>query len=129
MFKKIFFTFSLLCMSMLMMAQSGAIYDVAEQMPAYRGGDKAIYDYLQANLVYPEDAKAQGAQGRVMVTFVVETDGSISHIQLARKAELRSMDNEAIRLIVDMPEGSWTPAQMQGKPVRCRCTVSITFRL
>lgn len=118
----------MLC-GMAAIAQTTKIYDMAEQMPQYARGEKALSEYLSQSLVYPQDAKDQGVQGRVMVQFVVETDGSCSHISVLRSPGLRSIENEAIRLINDMKDESWIPAKQNGQLVRCRYTQTITFRL
>ena len=92
------------------------VFDVVEQMPEYPGGMKAMLDYLMENVKYPADAENQKIEGRVIATFVVETDGSISNI-----------DAEAIRVLSGMPK--WTPGKQSGKEVRVKYTVPISFNL
>ena len=104
----------------------GEPFDMVEQMPRFPGGDEEMNKYLQKNLNYPPLAKQQGTQGRVIVQFVVNTDGSISDAQVVRKLD-PSCDEEALRLINSMPR--WIPGKQAGKYVRVKYTVSITFRL
>jgi TonB family protein len=100
------------------------IYDVAEEMPEFPGGMEALMKFLQQNLNYPTRAKANGIQGRVMVTFVVEKDGSISN-QKVKKAIDEDLDREALRICASMPK--WNPGRIKGKAVRVKYTVPITF--
>lgn len=125
--KFIILLFALISMSAI--AQTTKIYDMAEQMPSYAAGDRALMEYLQQAIVYPEDARAQQTQGRVIVRFVVELDGSLSHFEIMRSPGLRSMENEAIRVLNDMKDETWKPAMQNGQPVRCYYTQTITFRL
>lgn len=124
------YLFLLLAMlSLSAMAQTSKIYTMAEEMPHYARGERFLADDIKAALVYPQDAKDQNAQGRVMVQFVVELDGSLSHFKIMRSGGLRSMDNEAIRILSEMPDESWIPAKQNGQNVRCYYTQTINFRL
>ena len=102
------------------------VFDVVEQMPEYPGGMQALFEFLSQNIKYPEDAQKQKVEGRVIVTFVVETDGSISNVEVAKHA-FPSLDNEAVRVIQAMP--NWTPGKQSGKVVRVKYTVPIVFNL
>lgn len=102
------------------------VYDVAEQMPEYPGGMPAMFEFLQKNMKYPKDAKKQKVEGRVMVMFVVETDGSISDVKVAKKT-FPSLDAEAVRVVQSMPK--WTPGRDKGKVVRVQYTLPVSFRL
>ncbi len=109
------------------MAQSTEkAYDVVEQMPEYPGGIPALIQFLQENLQYPELAMASRIEGRVLVAFIVEKDGSISDIHTVRSVD-PSLDKEAIRVVSIMPK--WAPGYMNGKPVRVRFTLPINFKL
>ena len=109
------------------MAQTGEkAYDVVEQMQEYPGGIPALIQFLQENLQYPEQAMASHIEGRVLVAFIVEKDGSISDIKAVRQVD-PSLDNEAMRVVSIMPK--WTPGYMNGKPVRVRFTLPINFKL
>ena len=102
------------------------VFDVVEQMPEYPGGMQALFEFLRQNIKYPEDAQKQKVEGRVLATFVVETDGSISNVEVAKHA-FPSLDNEAVRVIQAMPK--WTPGKQGGKVVRVKYTVPINFSL
>ena len=102
------------------------LYDQVEQMPEYPGGMPAMIDFLQTNLKYPEDAVKQKVSGRVMVMFVVETDGSLSNVRVARKV-FPSLDAEAVRVVKTMPK--WKPGKENGRPVRVNFTLPVVFTL
>ena len=100
------------------------VYDVVEQMPEFPGGMPAMIEFLQTNLNYPKDAKKQKVGGRVLVMFVVETDGSISNVRVAKKI-FPSLDAEALRVVKAMPK--WNPGKEKGKPVRVNFSLPIVF--
>ena len=102
------------------------VFDVVEQMPEYPGGIQALFEYLQQNVKYPEDAEKQKIEGRVIATFVVETDGSINNVKVAKPA-FPSLDAEAVRVLSAMPK--WKPGMQSGKVVRVKYTVPISFNL
>ena len=102
------------------------VFDVVEQMPEYPGGMQALFEYLGQNLKYPEDAKEQKVEGRVIAIFVVETDGSISNVEVV-KPVFPSLDAEAVRVLSGMPK--WKPGMQSGKVVRVKYTVPINFSL
>lgn len=102
------------------------VYDVVEKMPEFPGGMSAMMDYLNTNLKYPEDAFKQEVGGRVMVMFVVETDGSISNVKVAKNV-FPSLDSEAIRVVKAMPK--WRPGMNKGKVVRVNFTIPIIFAI
>ena len=102
------------------------VFDTVDQMPEYPGGMQAMIEFLQANMKYPEDAAKQKVEGRVMVQFVVETDGSISDVHVAKQV-FPSLDAEAIRVVQAMPK--WTPGKEKGKVVRVKYNLPIVFRM
>jgi protein TonB len=102
------------------------VFDVVEKMPEYPGGQAALFEYLQKNVKYPADAEKKKVEGRVLVTFVVNTDGSITDIEVVRKT-FPSLDAEAVRVISGMPR--WKPGEQKGQKVRVKYTVPLTFRL
>lgn len=102
------------------------VFDVVEQMPEYPGGMQALFEYLGQNLKYPGDAKEQKIEGRVIAIFVVETDGSISNVEVV-KPVFPSLDAEAVRVLSGMPK--WKPGMQSGKVVRVKYTVPINFSL
>ena len=102
------------------------VFDVVDQMPQFPGGDGAMMEYLSRSIMYPEVAADNGIQGRVVCTFVVERDGSISDVRVTKSID-PSLDKEAIRVLEGMPQ--WKPGMQNGAPVRVKYTVPVTFRL
>ncbi len=102
------------------------IVDFAEKMPEYPGGSKAMMAYLNKNVKYPVRPQETGIQGRVIVQFVVERDGSISNLIVVRSVD-PDLDKEALRVIEAMPK--WTPGLQNGKPVRVKYTLPVYFKL
>ena len=102
------------------------VFDTVEQMPEYPGGMQAMIEFLQTNMKYPEDAEKQKVEGRVMVQFVVETDGSVSGVHVAKQV-FPSLDAEAIRVVKAMP--NWTPGKEKGRVVRVKYLLPIVFRM
>ncbi len=102
------------------------IFVFVEDQPTYPGGDKARLEYLRNNIKYPEMAKESGIQGTVYVTFVVEKDGSISHVKVLRGIG-GGCDEEAVRVIKNMPK--WKPGKQRGRPVRAQFNMPIRFIL
>ena len=100
------------------------VYDVVDQMPEFPGGMPAMIEFLQTNLNYPKDAKKQNVGGRILVMFVVEADGSISNVRVAKKV-FPSLDAEALRVVKAMPK--WNPGKEKGKPVRVNFSLPIVF--
>ena len=102
------------------------IPDVVEQMPSFPGGPQALFEYLSKHIKYPVVAEENGVQGRVIVTFVVERDGSVTDVRVAKSVDA-SLDREAVRVISGMPR--WIPGKQNGSTVRVYYTVPVTFRL
>ena len=102
------------------------VFDIVEQMPEYPGGMQALFEFLKENMKYPEDAQKQKVEGRVLVKFVVETDGSISKIEVVKNA-FPSLDAEAERVVRIMPK--WTPGKQKGQVVRVKFVLPINFSL
>lgn len=107
----------------LVFSSDTTIYAIVNQMPEFPGGQQVLFDYLSQNIRYPD--KANGAQGRVIVTFVVEQDGSISNVEIAKSAGNKWLDQEGIRLVKSMPK--WKSGVLKGKVVRVKYCVPITF--
>ena len=101
-------------------------FDVVEQMPEYPGGPKALMEFLNNNVQYPAEAEKAGIQGRVIATFVVEKDGSISNAKVVKSVD-PLLDAEALRVIGAMP--NWKPGMQNGKIVRVKYTVPLSFHL
>ena len=102
------------------------VFDVVEEMPEYPGGMSAMMQYLSANVKYPEEAHKKGIQGRVIVTFVVEKDGSISDARIVRSVD-PLLDAEALRVTNSMPK--WKPGRQNGEAVAVKYTIPVTFKL
>ncbi len=102
------------------------VFDIVEQMPEYPGGQAALFEFISKNVKYPDDAVKKKVEGKVFVTFVVDTDGKITDVSLMRKV-FPSLDAEAIRVISAMP--NWIPGKQKGQVVRVKYTVPIMFRL
>ncbi|MDL2305381.1 energy transducer TonB [Bacteroides sp. OttesenSCG-928-D19] len=102
------------------------IFTHAEYMPEFPGGTGALFAYLSKNMKYPVISQENNVQGKVIVQFVVDKDGSISNVVVARGVD-PYLDKEAIRVIQSMPK--WKPGMQRNTPVRVRYTVPVTFRL
>lgn len=113
------------------------VYDVAEVMPRYAGCDQAVTDtvdctfmqllkHIQSNLIYPDSAKNLGAQGPVVVEFIVDATGKVTN-PVIMKSLGYGCDEEALRIISLMP--AWQPGMQDGKPVAVRMVIPILFQL
>ena len=102
------------------------VYDVVEKMPEYPGGMGEMMKYLSMNIRYPQAAQKAGVQGRVMVQFVVEADGTINNAKVVKSVS-EELDAEALRVIEKMPK--WKPGMHRGDAVRVKYTIPISFRL
>ena len=107
-------------------AEENRVFEVVEQMPAFPGGDVALMRYLQENVHYPTIALENDVQGRVVVGFVVEKDGSITDVRVI-KSQDPALDHEAVRVVKSMPR--WTPGKIDGAAVRVEYQVPVVFRL
>ena len=105
---------------------NGQVFDVVETMPQFPGGAPALFEFLSKNIKYPAEAEKADKQGRVIVTFVVGKDGSISDARVVKSVD-PLLDAEALRVINAMP--NWTPGTQSGRTVNVKYTVPITFRL
>lgn len=102
----------------------GDIFQVVEDMPQFPGG--SVQKWIAKNVKYPMIAQENNIQGKVFVQFVIEKDGSVSDVKVARSVD-PSLDKEAIRVVKAMPK--WKPGKQRGKPVRVSYTVPINFQL
>ena len=101
-------------------------FDVVEQMPEFPGGQEALMQFLRQEIKYPKEAEEKGLQGRVVVRYIIEKDGSISEVEIAKSVN-EYLDAEAVRVVNAMPK--WKPGKQKGEPVRVKFTIPITFRL
>ena len=102
------------------------VFMVTEQMPEYPGGMKELFKFLQDNLKYPENAMKNNVQGRVIVQFVVEKDGTPTEFKVARSVD-PDLDAEALRVMKTMSK--WKPGMQRGEVVKVKYTVPVSFKL
>ncbi len=102
------------------------IFTVVDQLPEFPGGSSGLSNFIVKTVRYPMEAKKNGVQGRVFVSFVVEKDGSISNVKIARGVD-PLLNEEAARVIKIMPK--WSPGLKKHKPVRVKYTIPINFSL
>lgn len=103
------------------------IFEIVEETPQFpNGGMVGLMQYLGKNIKYPTVAQETGTQGRVTIQFVVNKDGSIVDVKVLRGVD-PYLDKEAVRVVSSMPK--WKPGKQRGKPVRCKFTVPVTFKL
>ncbi len=107
-------------------SEDSEIFQVVEEQPMFPGGMQEMMKFLQQNIKYPKEAQEQGKQGRVIVQFVVNKDGSITGDSVVRSVD-PLLDAEALRVVRSMP--NWTPGKQKGEPVRVRFTLPVSFRL
>ena len=97
-----------------------------EENAQFPGGEQECYKFLAANVKYPAECIEKGIQGRVIVSFIIETDGTIDEIKTMRSPD-PLLTKEAERVVALMPK--WKPFMQNGKPVRSRFTLPVMFRL
>ena len=107
-------------------AQTDKVYDRVEVMPEFPGGMQGLFEYMQNNVNYPKEAQKQKIEGRVIVSFIVEKDGSISDVH-PLTAVHPLLDKEAMRLVNEMPR--WKPGTEKGKAVRVSFALPVSFKL
>lgn len=100
-------------------------YDYVQVKPTFPGGDYKFTEFINRNRTYPVEAYRKGIQGRVTCSFVVNPDGSVSHIQVIRSVA-PLLNEEAVRVLKLMP--SWRPGKINGQPVPVRVIRSVPFR-
>ena len=102
-------------------------YVFVEQKPSFRGGDANSFSkWVASKLVYPEIAKETGIQGRVMVAFSINTDGSVSNVRVTRSLD-PALDKEAVRVISSSPK--WTPGKQRDRAVKVSYSIPVIFQL
>lgn len=106
--------------------KNSTVYDMVEQAPAFPGGPQAMMQFIKDNLKYPQIAKENGIQGRVILQFVVDETGQVTDPKVIRSID-PSLDTEAIRLVLSMPR--WMPGMQDGKAVAVRYTIPVMFSL
>ena len=101
-------------------------YDVVDEMPQFPGGPSALFEFISKNIQYPKEAVDANLQGRVIVSFVVEKDGSVSNAKVVRPID-PLLDAEALRVVNSMPK--WIPGKQNGEAFRVKYTIPVTFRV
>ena len=102
------------------------VFMIVEDAPEFPGGTNALLEYLRKNMIYPDSCRENNIQGRVIVTFIVEKDGSITEPEVIKSVN-RLFDAEALRLVSKMPK--WKPGRQGGEVHRVKYTIPINFRL
>lgn len=102
------------------------VFEFVEQMPEFPGGTEALMNYLRKSLRYPETARENNIQGKVIVQFVIDEVGEVSQAKVLRGIG-HGCDEEALRVVLSMP--SWKPGKQNGKPVKTRMNLPISFVL
>lgn len=100
-------------------------YDYVTEKPSFPGGDRNLITFINSTREYPKEAYKKGIEGRVTCAFIVNSDGSVSHISVLRGVE-PSLNKEAIRILSKMPE--WNPGRLEGKAVPVRVVWTVPFR-
>lgn len=106
--------------------QETDVLNLAEKMPEYPGGVEALKEFISTNIKYPAEAKTEGIQGKVFVSFTVDKAGKVTDAEIAKGVH-SALDAEALRVIKKMP--NWKPGENEGVPVDVRYTVPVAFRL
>lgn len=101
------------------------VYDVADKMPQFPGGTAALFEYLSKNTRFEKD-DFDALLGRVVVTFIVECDGSITNAKVTESSNDTEVDEAALRIVKSMPK--WIPAEIDDEPVRVTRRLPITFK-
>lgn len=104
------------------------VFVAVEQDPVFPGGIDGLMAFLRQNIKYPQNARENGVQGRVFVTFVIEKDGRVSNARVLRDPDPSGeLGAEALRVVNDMPK--WKPGKVQGRKVRVQFTLPVQFSL
>lgn len=101
--------------------------DDVDPKPSFPGGNKALNKFIASNLRYPDMARMLDKQGTIIVKFVVNETGVLTDIKLAKDSYSLSLGKESLRVVKAMP--NWIPGQKNGKAVKVKWSIPITFRL
>jgi protein TonB len=125
--KKVFMLIFSVFLSGLMMAQDDTtVYTYVEQMPEFPGGDTALNAYLAKNIEYPAKALDNDIQGRVIIEFIIRSDGSVSDVTVSKGIGY-GCDEEAVRVVKSMPR--WKPGSQNGKPVNVIYRIPVKYTI
>ncbi len=111
----------------LMAARGKVIYTIVDEAPEFYGGFTSLLQYLKDNIAYPQNCLEKKIEGKAFVSFVVEVDGSLSNIEILKSAGDKDLDNEALRVVRNMPK--WKPGVQAGKNVCVKFTLPVVFSL
>ncbi|MFT3936082.1 MAG: energy transducer TonB [Chitinophagaceae bacterium] len=103
------------------------VYNRADKMPEYPGGEAALSKYVENNITYPQNAIDQNTEGTVNVSFVINEKGKVINPVATGKAAGNGLDEEAIKVVKQMPD--WKPGIVKGKAVKTRLSLPVTFKL
>ncbi|MBK9193222.1 MAG: energy transducer TonB [Crocinitomicaceae bacterium] len=121
----------LMCFNLVSFAQNETIaaepLDTCTREPFFPGGDQALLKYISTHIIYPSISKENGDEGKVWIQFVINIDGTISDVTVARTSGYEELDLEAIRVIRSLP--LWNPGKDCSGPVRIRYTLPVDFSL
>jgi TonB family protein len=105
---------------------SDTVYTVVEEMPAFKGGQSELINYISSNIHYPQQAKEQGITGTVFITFLIDEVGKVRDVKVLRGIG-GGCDEEALRVVQAMPD--WNPGKSKGVPVKVSFNLPIKFNL
>lgn len=108
-------------------SDTAKVYQVVEHVPQFPGGTYALMKYMREHIVYPKESLEAQEMGKTLVAFVVEKDGSISDVKVARTSGYKRLDDESVRMVSEMPK--WQPGKHKGVPVRVCYIVPVTYKL
>lgn len=104
--------------------EQNTIYTIVDKMPVYTYGESGLSDFISHNIRYPREARQAGIEGRILCSFIVASDGSISNIEVV-EGDNKSLNDEAVRVLGIMPK--WIPGENEGKKVYVKCLLPIDF--
>jgi TonB family protein len=110
-----------------MEADNTGVYSNVEYLPAFPGGSKGLQTYFDKNMKYPEDASAEGVEGVVKVSFVVDETGKLTGLRTEGQKLGYGLEEEALRVVMAMP--TWTPGRLKGNNVKTKYTLPVRFEL
>ncbi|MEZ4936382.1 MAG: M56 family metallopeptidase [Crocinitomicaceae bacterium] len=112
--------------SLNILGDSDSVYDKVEKMPEFPGGMDALIKYMQKEIKYPKEAEKNNIQGKVMIEFIVDKEGQVTHAKVLNGVD-ENLNNEALRVVEAMP--NWTPGEDKGKKVKVKMVLPIIFKL
>jgi TonB family protein len=104
------------------------VFVKVDKKAEFKGGNDSLIAFLNKNLVYPRQAKLYGITGEVIVSFIINTDGTISDVKVGKSSGSAILDREAVR-VIKVSDHRWLSGKINGKPVRSYCQLPITFEL